>query len=321
MLYTDNKLRLTLRIRREGMRKIITIFMMTIAIFLLSACSKHYEYIQGKINILTTTTMLGDLAEQIGQDRVSVTVLMKPGADPHSYKPKPSDRYAAKTADLIIYNGLHLEAKMSKLFTNINPTKTFIAGELISQKHLIKDFDNQIDPHIWFNIEIWKELSLILKERLQKEDPLHKDKYDANYQKYLEALNQTELEIRAEIETLRSDQRILITAHDAFSYFGKAYGFEVHAIQGISTETEASTKDIQTLAKLIKELKVKAIFIENSIPEATIKGVIDAAKALGQDIIIGGELYSDSLGDQKSEANTYIKMIKHNVTTIVKALR
>ena len=319
MLYTKNMLRLTLK-KGGNMKKLIITLTTILSVFLLSSCVSRYSYIEGKINILTSTTMLGDLAKQIGKDQVVVTTLMQTGTDPHSYKPKPSDRYAAKKADLIIYNGLHLEAKMNKLFEETNPDKLFIAGEKINSNHILKDENNEIDPHIWFDVNIWKELSYQLKLELQTIDPLHSENYENNYLSYKEELITLENYIKEKVNQLPEEKRILITAHDAFNYFGHAYGFKVYAIQGISTETEASTKDIQNLAKLVKDLNVKAIFIENSIPEATIKGVIDAALALGQKVTIGGELYSDSLGDINSLANTYIQMFYHNINTIIDSL-
>lgn len=303
------------------MKKILLILSLALA-FLLVSCGKNtYTYVEGKVNIVATTTMLGDLSKEIGGDFVSVTTLMSVGVDPHNYEPRPSDTKALDKADLVITNGLHLEAQMGKVLENLPKSKVLVIGEHIDQNRLLKDENGAIDPHIWFDISLWEIAANALGNRLISSDSANKDAYQTRLTTYLKELSDLEDYVVNRVSELTPSQRKLVTAHDAFQYFSNAYGFSVHAIQGISTESEASVADIQALAKLVKEENVKAVFIESSIPQHTIQSVINAAKNLGHTVTIGGELYSDSLGDSASGSETYIKTIKKNVDTIVNALK
>ncbi len=305
------------------MKKIYFIIINILLLTTLISCSKieRYQYIEGKINIVATTTMIGDLAEQVGGENVSITTLMNVGVDPHSYVPRPSVTQAINKADLVIVNGLFLEAKMGKVLEMIDEDKLLVIGDHIPQETLLEDETGAVDPHIWFELANWIIATNVLKDKLISLDIDNEQYYLTRANNYLNELNDLEEEILTKIEELPKEKRILVTAHDAFSYFGKAYGFYVHSIQGISTETEASVKDIQNLANLIVNLNVKAIFIESSLPDATIKSVINAAKAQGHIVSIGGTLYSDSLGDKESNANTYINMFRHNVIKIVEGMK
>ncbi|HKM02888.1 MAG TPA: zinc ABC transporter substrate-binding protein [Bacilli bacterium] len=283
----------------------------------------HYDYVEGKINIVTTTTMLGDLAKSIGGDDVSVTILMKPGVDPHSYNPKPSDARALAKADLVVINGLHLEAKMGDVLLSIDANKRFIASDglvALSTIQIIENMEGQPDPHIWGDVNNWMVVAETFKEKMMAFDPSNASEYESRYNAYQLELSDLEQYIEDRVNELSAEKKVLITAHDAFAYFGRAHGFSVHSIQGISTQSEASVKDIQDLANLVVALNVKAIFVETSVPENTIRSVIEAVEARGRSLNIGGHLYSDSLGDIKSGGETYIKMCKHNVDTIVDAL-
>lgn len=283
----------------------------------------QYTYVEGKINIVATTTMLGDLAKNIGGEDVSVSILMKPGVDPHSYNPKPSDARALAKADLVMINGLHLEAKMGDVLLSIDANKRFIASDGLEANNavtILKNAEGQSDPHIWGDVNNWLIVATSFKEKMMAFDRLHASRYESRYNDYYHELLALEDYVVNRANELSNDKKVLITAHDAFAYFGRAHGFNVHSIQGISTQSEASVKDIQDLANLVVDLNVKAIFVETSVPENTIRSVVEAVQARGRKLNIGGHLYSDSLGDDKSGGETYIKMCKHNVDTIVNAL-
>ena len=303
------------------MKRTFTLLLLLIMPFTLFSCNRRigFKYVEGKVNIVATTTMIGDLAFEIGKENVSVTTLMQIGVDPHSFVPRPSVTKAIKEADLVLTNGLNLEAKMGKVLQVLDD-KLIELGNFLPEEDLIKDEYGEIEPHIWFDVNNWIIISEVLKDKLVELDSGNKEAYLKNYNAYKEKLNQLDEYVINKADTLDKEKRILITAHDAFSYFGRRYDFEVLSIQGISTETEASAKDIKDLATLIVEKKVKAIFLESSIPENTIKSVIDAAKARGHNVVIGGTLYGDSLGNINSGADTYINMVKRNIDIIVESL-
>ncbi|VEU79701.1 metal ABC transporter solute-binding protein, Zn/Mn family [Haploplasma axanthum] len=303
------------------MKKLIFILTTLLAFALVGCNNNKYEYVEGKVNIVATTTMLGDLAKEIGGDYVSVKTLMGVGVDPHNYEARPSDSRALTKSDLVVVSGLHLEAKMGEILEKLPNEKVIVVGNSLEASKLLKDEDGAIDPHFWFDINLWKVAANALGNKLIAVDSENKIAYETRLNTYLNELDVLDAYVRSKVSELSEDKRKLVTAHDAFQYFAHAYGFEVHAIQGISTQSEASTKDIQDLAKLVKELNVKAVFIESSVPEATIRSVIEGAKALGHTVTIGGELYSDSLGDSASGTETYIKTIRANIDTIVNALK
>lgn len=303
-------------------RKAIFIFLMTMLITLVG-CRRSigFKYIEGKVNVVVTTTMIGDLVNEIGEEHVSVTTLMDIGVNPHSYVPRPSATRAISQADLVITNGLDLEAKMGKVLQMLNEEKHLILGEFVNEERLIKDDRGIVDPHFWFDIDSWIKATIGLKNKLILLDEKNKDSYIENADHYIAELESLNTYVKEKVAELEPPKRVLITAHDGFSYFGAAYGFTVHSIQGISTESEASAKDIQDLANLIVKNKVKAIFLESSIPENTIRSVIDAVRIRNHNVVIGGTLYSDSLGDKKGNAGTYLKMVRLNTEVIVESLK
>lgn len=295
---------------------------------LLSGCTapKAPEKSPGdKLNIVATTTMLSDLASAIGGERVKVDGLMGPGIDPHLYQASAGDVTLMQKADVVLYNGLHLEGKMGEIFEKLNgPGQTVISIEegVDKAKLLSWEADSSLhDPHIWFDVTMWKTGAGTVAKGLTLADAAGKEAYEANLASYLKELDETDAYVTARVQELPEDKRILVTAHDAFQYFGKAYGFEVRGLQGISTDAEAGTADVSELAGFIVERQVKAIFVESSVPPKTIQAVQAAVKAQGFDVQIGGELYSDSTGDEKSGHDTYIKTVKANIDTIVDALK
>ncbi|WP_313580031.1 metal ABC transporter solute-binding protein, Zn/Mn family [Lacrimispora sp.] len=302
-----------------------TILSFTLLLTGCSAPAVNTDSSKDKLNIIATTTMLADLVSSIGGERVTVNGLMGPGIDPHLYQASAGDVSLMQKADVVVYNGLHLEGKMGEIFENLsNQGSAVICIEkgLDESRLLAWEDDNSIhDPHIWFDVSLWKDAAKTVAKGLTDADPIGKADYEANLDAYLKELDETDTYIRGRAGELPEKQRVLVTAHDAFQYFGKAYGFEVRGLQGISTDAEAGTADVSDLANFIVERQIKAIFVESSVPPKTIEALQAAVKAKGFDVSIGGELYSDSLGDAQSGADTYILTVKANIDTIVDALK
>jgi len=307
-----------------------------IAFALLTACSgksesqdsedvqSHNRSLSSKVCVTTTTTMITDLVQQIGGEHVEVTGIMGPGVDPHLYKATQGDMQKLKDANVIFYNGLNLEGKMGDIFVRMSRQKpTFAVSEYIPESELREpeEFEGHYDPHIWFDVRLWKNAAERVRDGLCEVDPAHCDAYRANTERYLKELDELDAYIRARIAKIPEGQRVLITAHDAFGYFGRAYGVEVRGLQGISTDTEYGLKDIQELVDFIVERKIKAIFVESSVPRRSIEAVVEGARQHGHEVGIGGELYSDALGDPGTPEGTYIGMFRYNVDTIVEALK
>lgn len=296
--------------------------------FLLAGCSAPTagtDSKENKLNVVATTTMLADLSTVIGGERAAVDGLMGPGIDPHLYQASAGNVSLMQKADVVVYNGLHLEGKMGEVFEALSgqgPTVICIGDGLNESTLLSSEDDSSVhDPHIWFDVTLWKAAARTVADGLSGADPDGKADYEANLESYLKELDETDAYIRSRAAELPEAQRVLVTAHDAFQYFGKAYGFEVRGLQGISTDAEAGTADVSNLADFIVQRQIKAVFVESSVPPKTIEALQAAVKAKGFDVAIGGELYSDSLGDAQSGADTYILTVKSNIDTIVDALR
>jgi manganese/zinc/iron transport system substrate-binding protein len=290
---------------------------------LLSNCKNKKED-NGKLNIVTTTSMITDLVKNIGGDSINIQGLMGSGVDPHLYKASEGDVSKLVNADIIFYNGLHLEGKLVEVFDKMgSATKTPIAlANQLDETTLIGSdyFASNYDPHVWFDIDYFKQFAEKVAIVLSEKDPKNKAVFEANKVSYISKLERLQNNVKSIIETLPKDKRILVTAHDAFNYFGKAYGFEVVGLQGLSTATEAGVQDVQQLAAFIIEKKIKAVFVESSVPKRTIEALQAAVKSKGHDVEIGGTLYSDALGNAGTVEGTYIGMFAYNVNTIVNAL-
>jgi manganese/zinc/iron transport system substrate-binding protein len=287
---------------------------------LLAGCGGGASTDDGRLDVVATTMQVGDLVREVGGDHVKLTVLMGPGLDPHSYKASAGDVDRLSRADLVVYNGLHLEAKMADVLERLGRHKpTLAAAEAIPDDQLIT-FDGATDPHVWFDPRSWSLALDAVTARLVELDPAHADAYQANAARYRQQLAELHDDGRALIARIPADQRILITAHDAFNYFGRAFGMEVVGLQGISTLAEAGTSDVQDLAALIAGRKVPAIFVETSVSPRAIAAVQEAVQARGHQVVIGGEVYSDALGDAGTPGGTYLGMMRHNIDTIVAAL-
>ena len=277
----------------------------------------------GKLNIVTTTTMITDLVKNIGGEHINLQGLMGSGVDPHLYKASEGDVTKLSQADIIFYNGLHLEGKLVEVFEKMKTKKTIAISGVLDKNTLIGSeyFASNYDPHIWFDVDYWKQATQFVVETLSESIPEQKANFEANGAKYLEQLNTLKSKLEVTISELPKEERILVTAHDAFNYFGKAFDFEVVGLQGLSTATEAGVQDVQKLSTFIIENKVKAIFVESSVPKRTIEALQASVKSKGHEVIIGGTLYSDALGDAGTIEGTYIGMFEYNVNTIVNALK
>ncbi|MCW1967638.1 MAG: zinc ABC transporter substrate-binding protein [Anaerolineae bacterium] len=278
-----------------------------------------------KINVTTTVGMIADIAKNVGRDRVNVTALMGPGVDPHLYKPSARDVNKLTSADVIFYGGLHLEGRMVDLFEKISKSgrPAFAVTADIDPQRLrtLEEENDEHDPHVWFDVTLWMEAVKKIHKELLVLDPEHSAYYTQNVADYLQALAALHEYAKTQLASIPKAARVLVTAHDAFGYFGAAYDIEVKAIQGSSTATEAGAKDVQDLAKYLAANQIKAIFVESSVPQATVEAVQKAVRARGWEIALGGELFSDAMGDDGTPEGTYIGMVKHNVDVIVKALK
>ena len=278
----------------------------------------------GKLKVVVTTSMLTDLVKNIGGDLIDLQGLMGAGVDPHLYKASEGDVSKLFNADVIFYNGLHLEGKLVAVFEKMDTQKTTVAlGEFLAKEGLIGSdyFASNYDPHVWFNIQYFKEFSDKVTSVLSEEDPKNAASFTANNLAFQQKLDLLHTAVVNTIATLAPEKRILVTAHDAFNYFGKAYGFKVVGLQGLSTATEAGVQDVQKLSEYIIANKVKAIFIESSVPRRTIEALQEAVLSKGHQVSIGGSLYSDALGDADSVEGTYVGMFLYNIKTIVNALQ
>ncbi|MYH39529.1 MAG: manganese transporter [Candidatus Dadabacteria bacterium] len=305
-----------------GMRFLLVSALLVLCV----ACAESSGSIkrEGTIKVVTTTSIIGDLVENIAGDAVEVTSLMGTGVDPHLYKASAGDVEKLAGADMIFYNGLHLEGKISDVWGQMRKHGIFTVcvAEGIDKSLLFspEEYQGYYDPHIWFDVALWKKAAKVVMEAFTLYDPENAHVYRHNAESYLEELDLLQAYIQKKIAALRPDRKVLITAHDAFNYFGKGYGFEVMGLQGISTDSEASVADIKNLSKIITERKIPAVFVETSISPRYMRALRASVKARGFDVRIGGSLYSDSMGNPGTEEGTYIGMFKSNVDTIVESL-
>ena len=307
------------------MKKLISniIVIALTGVFLVGCGGSEAAPDDGQLSVVTTTTIIADVVKELSGDLVKVEALMGPGVDPHLYKASAGDVKRMSNADMVIYNGLHLEGRMGEVFESIKDKIIFAANESLDESKLL-DFETNpghYDPHVWFDVSIWKDATKRMAEGLKELDPDNGSTYDENLKQYLTQLDELDQYVRDRTGELGEGQRILVTAHDAFQYFGNQYGYEVKGLQGISTDAEAGTSDVRALADFIVENQVKAIFVESSVPRKNIEALQEAVKAKGFDVEIGGELYSDSTGNVGTPAETYIGTLRENIDTIVDALK
>lgn len=277
-----------------------------------------------QIKVVATTTMIADLINNAGKGRVLVESLMGPGIDPHSYEPRESDVSRLMAADVVFYNGIHLEGKMSDLFEESSKKRyVFAIADGLDSLDIRKEPQtNAPDPHIWFDVRLWIKGLEFVSAKLIEIDPENIGIYNTNKLNYLTTLQELHQYVKLQSEKIPIEQRVLVTAHDAFGYFGNAYGFQVRGVQGINTVAEANSGEIGSLATFMVKNKVRAFFVESSVPRKNLEKLKEVAALLDPKFILstGGELYSDALGPKNSPAGTYEGMVKHNIETIVKAL-
>ncbi len=295
---------------------------------ILAACSERSPApaapaTAGAIEAVCTTGMVADVVRNIGGERVQVAALMGEGVDPHLYKASPADVRLLSDATIVFYSGLHLEGKMGEILEQLGRSKPVVAiGEHVDHARLMSPpgAAGVHDPHIWFDVSLWAQTIPAVREALVRIDPAHKDAYAARADQYSQRLEALHMQVQSAMVTIPQGSRVLVTAHDAFGYFARAYGLEVHAIQGISTESEAALKDINNLVDLLVSRKVPAVFVESSVPRKNIEALVEGCAARGHTVTIGGELFSDAMGKPGTDEGTYPGMVMHNVNTIVKAL-
>lgn len=275
------------------------------------------------IDVVATTSMIADAARQVAGDRAKVTALMGPGVDPHSYRQTRSDIAAMARADLVLWHGLYLEAQLEEFLLDLEKRRNVIAvGEAIDKSKLLShaEYKGRYDPHVWMDPQLWETVVLAVRDALIKTDPEGEATYRANADKHIADIEKLITYMRSVTKTVPEKSRVLLTAHDAFNYFGRGYDFEVLGIQGISTESEAGLRRVEELVDTIVDRKIAAVFVESSVPERNVRALIEGAAARGQKVEIGGTLFSDAMGEPGTYEGTYIGMIDHNATLITRAL-
>jgi manganese/zinc/iron transport system substrate-binding protein len=274
--------------------------------------------------VVTTVAMITDIARSIAGPRAEVTGLLGEGVDPHLYKPTRSDIAALMQGDVVFYSGLLLEGKMTDALVRVASSgrKVFAVTEALDPADLLEPeaFQGHYDPHVWMDPLAWSRAAEVVRDRLIEHDPAGAEEYRRNAAAYLERLKALHEYVARITATVPQRSRVLVTAHDAFGYFGRRYGYEVVGIQGISTESEAGVRDIERLVELLVSRKVAAVFVETTVSERNIRALIAGAGARGHTVSVGGSLYSDAMGPPGTYEGTYVGMIDHNATTIVRAL-
>ena len=308
-------------------RNMITSILLALplVLFLMMGCGKEGDVQENKkLKIVATTGMIADGARNIVGDHAEVIGLMGPGIDPHLYKATQNDLKLLSDADIILYNGLHLEGKMAEVLEKLSARKPVIAvGDAIDPSVLRSppEFEGAYDPHIWFDVSLWRKAMAGLVDTLAGLDNANAESYRTEGESYVVKLDSLDHWVREQIASLPESSRLLVTAHDAFGYFGRAYKIDVRGLQGISTVSEFGLADRNSMVDLIVQRKAKAVFVESSVPRRNIEALIEGVKAKGHEVRIGGELFSDAMGAEGTPEGTYIGMVRANVNTIVEGLQ
>ena len=279
---------------------------------------------QARFTVVATTSMIGDALQHIVQEHAQVITLMGPGVDPHAYKATQQDVKHLLNADIVFYNGLHLEGKMADILHKLSQRRpVYAAGDALTPAQRLVDphFPIGVDPHIWFDVNLWSQAIQYMSDQLQVADPEKAAYYKENTARYLQQLAKLHQETCQALQQIPSAQRVLITAHDAFGYFGRAYNMEVRGLQGISTVSECGLKDVTDLVQFIIQRNIKAIFLETSVPERPLQAVVEGCSQRKHQVTVGGYLYSDALGQAGTPEGTYYGMVQANVKAIVNALK
>ena len=275
------------------------------------------------LQIVATTGMIGDAVRQVGGDRVEVSSLMGPGVDPHAFRQTSSDIALMARADAVFWHGLYLEAQLEEFMGQLASRRPVVALAEALPKDQLREHDQyagRYDPHVWMDPALWRGVVVAARDELTKLDPEGEALFAANAQRHLAEIDRLIAYDETVLASVPPERRVLVTAHDAFGYFGAAYGFEVLAIQGISTESEAGLQRIEELVAMLVERDIGAIFVESSVSDRNIRALVEGAAAQGHEVVIGGQVYSDAMGAPGTYEGTYLGMIDHNVTTIAGAL-
>ncbi|MEM9350115.1 MAG: zinc ABC transporter substrate-binding protein [Pseudomonadota bacterium] len=276
-----------------------------------------------RLDVVATTGMIADVAENVGVDLVEVQSLMGAGVDPHAYRQTRTDIVALANADLVLWNGLYLEAQMEEFLLDLGEDAAVIpVAEAVPENLLLgsEDYEGRFDPHLWMNPNLWARVVVNIRDAMIDVYPEGEETFSANADAYLDQLNGLARYTNEVLSTVPVESRVVLSAHDAFNYFGNAYGFEVVGIQGISTESEAGLQRIGELVDMLVSRDIGAVFVETSVSDRNVQALIEGAAAEGHEVIIGGELFSDAMGEPGTYEGTYIGMIDHNATTIATAL-
>ena len=290
-------------------------------ISLLCSCAlSHAKPIQAA----ATVGMVADVVRNVGGEHVEVDGIIGEGVDPHVYKPIRRDMRTLSRADIVFYNGLMLEGKLGDMLVRVarrgKPVYAVTEEILEGDDYLMTDEEDLLDPHVWMDVGGWMRGVNVVADALAELDPAHERAYRANAKSYVEELKALDDYAKKRMATIPESRRVLVTAHDAFGYMGRAYGLKVEGIQGMSTESEAGLRDIENLVDLLVERDIPAVFVETSVAEKNIRALVEGARARGHEVRVGGKLFSDAMGTPGTYEGTYIGMIDHNVTTIVRAL-
>lgn len=291
----------------------------------LTACKNQADTPKsGLLRVVCTTGMIGDAVQHIAGSKAEVRTLMRSGVDPHLYKATQGDLELLTAADVIFFNGLHLEGKMTEVLRKLSRTKKVVAlADSLPPERLIRASDqpHAYDPHVWFDVALWREVAWVAARALAQADPAHQLVYQQNAEAYLARLDSLHHWVQARMAALPPEQRVLVTAHDAFGYFGQAYQVKVRGLQGISTASEYGLHDVSSLVDFLTRHRIKAVFVESSVPAKALEAVVEGCARRGHIVAIGGQLYSDALGEAGTPAGTYEGMVRANVETIVKSLQ
>lgn len=274
--------------------------------------------------VVGTVGMVTDLVAQVAGDRAEVVGLMGPGIDPHLYKPTRSDIATLMSADVVFYNGLLLEGKMADALIRAATAgkKVYPVTELLGESFLLEpdDFEGLYDPHVWMDPSAWAKAVEVVRDKLTEYEPAGAATYEANAAAAIERIHAVDAYAEKVLTSVPESSRVLVTAHDAFNYFGRRFGYDVVGIQGMSTESEAGVRDIERLVDLLVERDVRAVFVESTVSQRNINALIEGAAARGHTVVIGGELFSDAMGADGTYEGTYLGMIDHNASTVARAL-
>ncbi len=278
---------------------------------------------EAPLKVVATTGMIADAARQVGGDQVEVVGLMGPGVDPHAYRQTRSDIVAMTRADLILWHGLYLEAQMEDFFDDLGRKRSVVAvAEGIDKSKLQAhdDYADKYDPHLWMSPVLWRDAVVEVQAALNKARPDAAELFAANAERHLADVDRLIVYAKNMLSAVPEEKRVLVTAHDAFGYFGQEFGYEVLGIQGISTQSEAGLNRIGELVDIIVDRGLTAVFVESSVSDRSMRALIEGAAAKGHDIQVGGELFSDAMGETGTYEGTYLGMLDHNITVIAAAL-